>query len=133
MTAKKALAPVRASTVSKAGRGNRVRVTDILPIVEPCRGNISAIARALGASRQTVYRRIAQSPQLQAAIESAREARIDDAESQLDAAVDRGEPWAVSLLLRTLGRDRGYGDRAEVDLNTQVEVVIGFAAEEGDQ
>ena len=37
-----------------------------------------------------------------------RESPLDNAESALDDAVDKGEGWAVCFLLKCLGRDRGY-------------------------
>lgn len=107
----------------------------IMPHVIERRGNISAVARALGVSRQTIYRHIEKSAKLQKAVASAREERIDLAESQLDAAVERGEPWAITLMLRGIGRERGYGAEADVNLRTdgEVKIVFGFAAEESDE
>ncbi len=30
------------------------------------------------------------------------------------AAVNKGQPWAVSLVLKTLGKERGYVERGEI-------------------
>ena len=35
--------------------------------------------------------------------------------SALDRAVIKGEGWAITLLLKTLGKDRGYVERKEVE------------------
>ena len=38
---------------------------------------------------------------------------VDYGELALRRAVVDGEPWAVGLVLKTLGRDRGYVERTE--------------------
>ncbi len=43
-------------------------------------------------------------------MEESREFQLDEADFQLQNAVKNGEPWAVQFTLRTLGRDRGYGE-----------------------
>jgi hypothetical protein len=39
---------------------------------------------------------------------------VDLAEAKLFEAVREGRPWAITSLLRRLGKDRGYTERAEV-------------------
>jgi hypothetical protein len=48
---------------------------------------------------------------------------LDEAESQLGAAVRRGEGWAVCFLLKTRGRERGYVERSVMDVNAKVMTV----------
>jgi hypothetical protein len=49
---------------------------------------------------------------------------LDLAEAKLMQAVDKGEQWAITMLLRTLGRERGYVERQEVSNVTTVKLQI---------
>ena len=53
-------------------------------------------------------------PTVAAAIQEAREATTDTAESALYDAILERQPWAVTFYLKTQGRNRGYGDRVEL-------------------
>lgn len=97
------------------------------------RGLLTVAARILGCSRPTVYKYIRDYPECQAAYEDAQEAMGDVAESALFRAVSDRDPWAVQFYLKTKQRNRGYGDRSELDVTTtiqgQVKVDIdGFIA-----
>jgi hypothetical protein len=46
------------------------------------------------------------------------------AEAKLMQAVDKGEQWAITMILRTLGRERGYVERQEVSNVTTVRLQI---------
>jgi len=74
---------------------------------------VSVAARRLGCNPRTIYRRAEKSPRIREAIDQAREELIDQAEAKLREAVQRGEVWAVSLVLKTLGKKRGYVKRQE--------------------
>ena len=76
-------------------------------------GNMAAVARTFGVTRQAVFRHVQKRPQLLAAVNDCREARVDVAESALDRAVDNGEGWAIALVLKTIGKGRGYVERTE--------------------
>jgi len=92
----------------------RVTNADVEQHIEPTKGNVAAIARALGTSRGTVWNRIQSSPALQALLADARETMLDNAESSLYRAVLNGEAWAVCFFLKTQGKGRGYVERQEV-------------------
>lgn len=85
---------------------------DIAAALTQSYGIIAWAARQLGMSRQALYERIARDPALRLTLEHAREELVDIAEMQLAAALDRGERWAVALVLTRLGRHRGWGDSA---------------------
>lgn len=76
-------------------------------------GLVASAAKKLGCTRQALYRRIQRNRNLQELIEQLREEALDEAESQLRRAVKRGEHWAITFLLKTLGRSRGYVERQE--------------------
>src|SRR5262245_4458282 len=77
-------------------------------------GNMSAVARHFGVSRQAVQNYVRARPALGALLRDARESMKDFAESALHSAVFRGEAWAVTLFLKCQAKDRGYVERREV-------------------
>lgn len=78
-------------------------------------GVVTAAAEAAGIDRRSLTRRISKSVRLQAAVSAARDRLIDKAESKLATAIERGDPWAITLALKTLGKSRGYVERQELD------------------
>jgi sRNA-binding carbon storage regulator CsrA len=92
-------------------------------IIKSC-GILSQAARNVGLSRTQVYKRISNNKSLQVALKESRERFIDKGESALVTAVDNLEGWAVSLLLRTLGRHRGYVEKSELDIDGQIIVKV---------
>jgi hypothetical protein len=86
----------------------------ILAALAQTNGTVYLAAEALGCHPDTIFRRIKQHPAVAQAVYAHRGRRVDRAELKLDAAVDAGEPWAVALVLKTLGKDRGYVERQEM-------------------
>lgn len=105
----------------------------IVDALKKTEGNISAAARALGASRATIHKRINEVEKVKEEYESVNEANLDLAENELiDLVKDKKHKdhfGALKFYLRTKGRDRGFGDKSELDLNVnklpslQVQVV----------
>ena len=79
-----------------------------------CHGLCYAAARHLGVAPSTIFRRVQKHPELAEFIKECHETRLDEAEGQLQAAVRRGEAWAVCFYLKTQGKARGYSERLEV-------------------
>jgi transposase-like protein len=79
-------------------------------------GNFSAIARSFGVSRQSVWDFVRRYPELEQLANDSRETLVDEAEDKLLAAVRKGAPWAISLVLTTRGRKRGYVKEADVNI-----------------
>lgn len=80
------------------------------------RGLISVAARALKCTRGQIYERMKADPAVKEAVDAARDLTVDVAEAKLFQAVQAGEPWAITLILKgnCLGRERGYGERVEL-------------------
>lgn len=78
------------------------------------KGNVAAVARAFGVTRQSVSEYINRRPALAALLADAREEMVDNAESALGRAVVSGEAWAVCFTLKTQGKGRGYVERQEI-------------------
>lgn len=72
------------------------------------RGNMAAVARSFGVSRQAVWDFVNRREKLKAVAVDVRESMKDDAESSLQTAVLEGEAWAVCFYLKTQAKDRGY-------------------------
>lgn len=78
------------------------------------RGNMAAVARAFGVTRQAVAKFVASRPGLLAVVKDCRESMIDTAESSLYRAVTYGEAWAVCFFLKCQAKHRGYVERTEL-------------------
>lgn len=77
-------------------------------------GLVHPAAKSLGCTPQTIYTWRDKDPDIKAAIENARDSIVDAAEKALLKAVEAGEPWAVALTLKTIGKGRGYTERTEI-------------------
>ena len=54
---------------------------------------------------------------------------MDTAEDRLGLAVEAGAPWAITFVLRTIGKDRGYVERSEQQVDKEVVVRVEYAEE----
>jgi hypothetical protein len=86
----------------------------IVESLRETRGTVALAARLLGISRQGLLKRIHASAELEQLLEEEREIITDTAELKMVQAINKGEPWAISMRLKTMGRDRGYGDSLEL-------------------
>ena len=84
-------------------------------------------SKELGCSRMTIYRRAEKDHKVREAIDSFRGQIIDKAELKLETAVMNGEPWAITLALKTIGKNRGYVEKQEVANEGEVKVLIEYA------
>lgn len=92
----------------------RVTVESITPLIGKYNGNLAAVARALGVSREAVYKVVRTSPTLQATIQEARETMDDMVESVLYNKVLAGSTPELLFYARTRLRHRGYTEHTEV-------------------
>lgn len=86
----------------------------IIDAVNSVNGMVYLAARKLGCNPQTIYNRMAKSTAIREAVDNARGELIDISEQKLRAAVMNGEPWSVAMVLKTIGKHRGYVERQEV-------------------
>lgn len=93
--------------------GEKFTTEQIINALRETNGLVSLAARRLGCSAMTIYRRAKKTQAIQQAIDDSRGELVDQAELALRASVLNKQPWAVSLVLRTLGKDRGYTERHE--------------------
>ena len=98
---------------TKSKRGDRITNEQIAEGLTRAGGMVELAARQLGIAPNTIRARVRKSAALRAVLESEREVLLDIAENSLRKAAIAGEPWAVTLILKMKGRDRGYVERRE--------------------
>ena len=119
------------------GKERRSRISDALveKAIKGSYGNISFIARRIGVSRMTVYRRIYASPKLLELFEEETQTLVDNAENELMALMNpatnedpRTRLEAVKFFLDRRGKSRGWGAQQEVSIShaSSVRPVIRF-------
>ncbi len=104
--------------------GRHHSLKEIKDMLEACHGAVYISAEKLDMSPSALYTRIRKSPDLRAVCDLFRGRLIDAAELKLEQAVKEGESWAISFVLRTLGRDRGYQDKLEVTQSGRLTVEL---------
>jgi len=89
-------------------------------------GNVTAIALRLNCARKTVYEKLEKYPELKLVLKDERDKIVDLAENKLLAAVNRGSEYSINLVLRTLGKERGYTEKQEIQHSGEVAGKIVF-------
>jgi len=79
-------------------------------------GLITRAAKIVPCDAETIRERVRAKPEFKTLIQELREELIDGAEEGLAHHVREQNLQAVTFTLRTLGRDRGYGDRVDTTL-----------------
>ena len=92
----------------------RLSNQQIIDALRDVNGMVYLAARKLGCAPNTIYNRMTKSATIKQACEDSRGELIDISEQKLRAAVLGGEPWAIALVLKTLGKKRGYVERTEL-------------------
>lgn len=87
---------------------------DVIDALTASKGMVYVAARRLGCVANTIYNYAEKYPAVKEAMTQERGLMVDTAEIALYKAVQNGEPWAVSLTLKTIGKDRGYTERQEI-------------------
>lgn len=98
-----------------AGRPIKYPTEEIIKALKAKRGMVYLAAEMIGCSPDAIYLRAKNVPAVAKCIGNERGKLIDTAEMKLADGVEAGEPWAIRMLLYTLGKDRGYVERQETD------------------
>jgi hypothetical protein len=88
---------------------------DIEYALRRCDGNMTDTADMLGIRTITLWKLIERYPEIRPVMKEIREAFVDLAESKLRVHIEEGNLTASMFVLRTLGKDRGYTERATVE------------------
>jgi len=105
----------------------RLSNQQILDALKEVNGMVYLAARKLGCASNTIYNRMAKSPAIKEACEAARGELVDISEQKLRAAVLNGEPWAIALVVKTLGKTRGYVERQEIASDGEITFNVKYA------
>ena len=116
-----------------SGSKERVKTQRIIDCLKETNGLVSLAAKRVPCSVTTIYTRARDVARVQQVIDECRGELVDLGELALRRAVHNGEPWAVALVLKTLGKNRGYVERQEVQQDgvTVLRVVYGDGEDAG--
>ena len=103
-------------------RTERYTAEQVAQALTKSMGLVSVAAQSLGCSQTTVRTYIERYESVKQAQLDSREQMVDLGEAALVKAVKKGEGWAVALLLKTLGKGRGYVEKQELNLSGEVNV-----------
>lgn len=101
-----------------SGKANKLTVGDVRYALKLCNGLITEAAAFLNCSAPTLARYIDQNQDLKVVINEARASIVDLAERRLIEKLQAGSEPSILFTLRTIGKDRGYGDKAELTTPT---------------
>ena len=100
--------------------------------IKACKGSMGIrlnVAKALKVERASITLYLQSNPHMEKYLDEDREASIDVAENQLLVQAGNGQKWAVDRLLKSKGRDRGYGDHQEIQVNANASDIVSELAE----
>jgi hypothetical protein len=101
-------------------------VEEVVNALKKTQGMIYLAARDLGCSHQTIYNYAKRYPKVQDAINDERGHFVDTCELALKRAVLSGEGWAVCFALKTLGKDRGYVEKQQVEQQGELVIKVQY-------
>lgn len=93
---------------------------------ESSAGNITHACKAIGISRQTYYNWIGEFDDFKKGCEDVKESTIDFAESILLGEIKNKNITATIFFLKTIGRNRGYIERQEMDIDGDMNLRVEF-------
>lgn len=105
----------------------RYTVADFAEAIPGSGGIMSTIARRVGCDWNTANKWCGESPTLARMLQDERESILDMAESVLMKSIKEGDTSDAKWLLARKGKQRGYADKQEVDVNANVTIVKGYA------
>jgi len=94
------------------GRKRLYSDEQIVAALTETKGMVYLAADRVGCSPDTIYARAEKSKAVKDAIRNERGKVVDTAELKLFDAIQRDEPWAIRMALMTIGKDRGYQEKA---------------------
>ncbi len=109
-----------------AGSKERIPTDRIIECLRETNGLVSLAAKRVPCSPTTIRERARRVQAVRQVIDECRGELVDLGELALRKAVLAGEPWAVALVLKTLGKDRGYVERQEVQQDGQVTLRVVY-------
>lgn len=116
------------------GRPSVYSTEEIIAALKQTKGMVYLAAELVGCDADTIYYRAKHEQPIANAIKSQRGKVVDTSEQKLFTAMEANEPWAIQMILKMLGKDRGYVEKMELDSTTKstlevTEVIVSTRAE----
>lgn len=106
------------------GYNGRYTCEQMITALVAANGRVYVAAETLGCAPCTVYRYMDNHPTVRKAKEAAEGMRLDVAEGKLDDKVTEGDLGAITFLLKTKGKKRGYTTVQEIATPPDRELVV---------
>jgi hypothetical protein len=97
-------------------RKQRYTAEEVARALISTKGLVFLAAKRLKCDPLTVNNYCKRYPTVEAAKVAARGEIVDLAEMKLYESIKKGEPWGITLCLKTLGKDRGYVEQQKLAL-----------------
>jgi hypothetical protein len=110
----------------------KLRLDDVLLACDLVKGNISRAAERLAVTRWALQQYLHRTPKARAAFDDWRQKLVDEAEMALWDCVQERQPWAVALVVKTLGKFRGYIEAKDLTPSGQSRLPQGAWDDERD-
>lgn len=88
-----------------------------LKVFDAVLGNISLACQQANVGRSTYYLWMRENPAFKINVENIKEGMVDFVESKLMQEIQKSNTTAIIFFLKTQGKDRGYVERTENDVN----------------
>lgn len=88
------------------------------------KGMVYLAAESIGCEADTIYTRAKSEPEVASCLKTQRGKVVDTAELKLFKALEAEQPWAIKMTLSTIGKDRGYFEKTEIDQSSKGTLVI---------
>jgi hypothetical protein len=95
----------------------RYTADEICKALINCNGMVYLASKELGCSPATLYRYRDRYASVRECLKNTRGEFVDIAEMALYNQVLAQQSWAVTLVLKTLGKDRGYVEKTETEIH----------------
>lgn len=91
--------------------------TQLIENLKLCKGIVANACEVVGVSRGTFYNWCKEDEEFKAQVDEINEDTLDFVESKLLENIKKGEVTSIIFYLKTKGRNRGYQEKAEIDIN----------------
>lgn len=92
--------------------------TQLIENLRICKGIVASACEVVGVSRGTFYKWCKEDEEFKAQVDEINEATLDFVESKLLENIKKGEVTSIIFYLKTKGRNRGYQEKTEIDINS---------------
>lgn len=90
---------------------------NLIEAMEKSLGVVTTACKTVGCSRETFYRYCKEDGEFNEKIKEISNITLDFAESQLHKQINDGSTTATIFLLKTKGKDRGYVEKQQIEIN----------------